>query len=591
MAQAHQRGLELFGQGQYQEAIGCFEECLRQAETSGVWNDWATAQFASGRVQEARAGLKRALQLDPRNTQAAENLRLVVSLAGSPQGCSGPNWPMGGKLEPILEQLLNDIRTISSEDPSLSQAVIRAIQVTHFDSGYFVEKCLERLARLPVEALLQALAVLEQRAQTDYRLSIVLGCYYMQAEDYEKALRLLRSACDRNPADLFAENNLIACSRRRAAKTGASSEFEGLEAYLAGSFCERPWHNLEMSWEGNVFLCCPGWLPLSAGNTQNQSLDQIWNSDFAREIRQSILDGSFRFCSKVHCPSIAGRTLPRRAGATSTAGKSTRTAAGERSAEVNPAEFPARVPHSPQRLHLSYDWTCNLACPQWRRDFQVARGREQESMDRTYLPMILRAARDAEVVYLAGAGEVFASRHSRHLLSVLKREQFPRLKFWLLSNGQLLNERAFHELDLYGRVGEVQISVDAARPETYRVVRRGGDFQRLLSNLAFLDALRSSQGENFRFELRFVVSSINFREMPEFVQLGRGFHVDSVLFTIVRNLGHVSPADFEKLNIANPGHPEHQEFLRVLESPELSDPIVDWGSVAPYRRPRGRWDE
>jgi MoaA/NifB/PqqE/SkfB family radical SAM enzyme len=212
-------------------------------------------------------------------------------------------------------------------------------------------------------------------------------------------------------------------------------------------------------------------------------------------------------------------------------------------------------------------------------------------MDRTYLPMIVRAAQDAEVVYLAGAGEVFASKHSRHLLSLLKREQFPRLKFWLLSNGQLLNERAFHELDLHGRVEEMQISVDAARPETYRIVRRGGDFQRLLSNLGFLGDLRSSQGENFRFELRFVVSSINFREMPEFVQLGRGFHVDSVLFTIVRNLGHLSLADFEKLNIANPDHPEHQEFLRVLESPELSDPIVDCGSVAPYRRPRGRRDD
>jgi hypothetical protein len=102
--------------------------------------------------------------------------------------------------------------------------------------------------------------------------------------------------------------------------------------------------------------------------------------------------------------------------------------------------------------------------------------------------------------------------------------------------------------------------------------------------LAFLDDLRSSRGEKFRFELSFVVSSMNFRDMPEFVQLGRKFRVDSILFTIVRNWGHLSLAEFEKLNVANPCHPEHQEFLRVLESPELSDPIVDCGSVEPYRR-------
>jgi hypothetical protein len=130
--------------------------------------------------------------------------------------------------------------------------------------------------------------------------------------------------------------------------------------------------------------------------------------------------------------------------------------------------------------------------------------------------------------------------------------------------------------------------VDAARAETYAVVRRGGDFQRVLSNLQFLDDLRSSRGEKFGLELSFVVSSMNFRDMPEFVHLGRGLHVDSISFSIVRNWGHLSLAEFEKLNIANPCHPEHQEFLRVLRSSELSDPIVDCESVEPYRRRESR---
>jgi wyosine [tRNA(Phe)-imidazoG37] synthetase (radical SAM superfamily) len=218
----------------------------------------------------------------------------------------------------------------------------------------------------------------------------------------------------------------------------------------------------------------------------------------------------------------------------------------------------------------------------------VANREEQECMGRDYLPFILRAAQDVKTLGIDGAGEVFASRHSRHLLSLLKRDRFPRLKFWLVSNGLLLNERAFRDLDLYGRVQGIEISMDAAREETYRVVRRGGDFQRLLSNLAFLYESRSLRAEKFRLGLRFVVSSMNFRDLPEFVQLGREFQADIIYLYMIRNWGHCSLPQFEELNIGHPSHPEHEDFRRILDSPELSDPIVDWGSVAPYRRQRSR---
>jgi len=585
MAQADQRGLELFAQGRYQEAIGSFEESLRQAETSEVWSDWATAQFASGRVPQAREGLKRALQLNPQNHQAAANLRLVELLADSAQKCAGGSQQGILSNDSLLRKFLQDIQAIPGEDPSLPPKVIAAIRTTRLDSGYFVGKCLERLAKLPPEILPPALACLERWAEAECRLAIVLGCLYLRAKEYERAGRLLRFACERNPLDLFAENALIACHHQRAAETGATSEFEGLEAYLAGSFCEVPWRHLEIAWDGNTFLCCPAWLPLCVGNARDQSLEEIWNSDLAMAIRKSILDGSFRFCSKFHCVSIAARTLPRRPSSVP-GGESALN-----SALAPSSEFPLRVPGGPRKLVLSYDRTCNLACPQCRSEFHVAGREEQESMERDYSPGILRTLRHAETLYLNGAGEAFVGRHSRRLLSLVKREQFPQLKLHFISNGQLLNERAFHEFDLWGRIHSIQISMDAARPETYRLVRRGGNFQRLLSNLAFLDELRRTREEKFRFVLSFVVSSLNFREIPEFVQLGNRFHVDSVIFTLFRNWGQLPRGEFEKLNVVNPDHPEHREFLRVLESPELSDPIVDCGSMAPYRHPPERRDE
>lgn len=77
---------------------------------------------------------------------------------------------------------------------------------------------------------------------------------------------------------------------------------------------------------------------------------------------------------------------------------------------------------------------------------------------------------------------------------------------------------------------------------------------------------------------------MNFREMAGFVQLGRKLQVDSTVFSVLKNWAHLSLAEFERLNVANPSHPDHEEFLRVLESRELSDSVGECGSVAPYRR-------
>jgi wyosine [tRNA(Phe)-imidazoG37] synthetase (radical SAM superfamily) len=153
-----------------------------------------------------------------------------------------------------------------------------------------------------------------------------------------------------------------------------------------------------------------------------------------------------------------------------------------------------------------------------------------------------------------------------------------------MTNGLLFDRRTFDELDLRGRVVEIMVSVDAVREETYRVVQRGGDFERLLASLEFIDDLRIRQGENFRLTFAFVVSVLNFRELPEFVRLGKRFHASQVDFNLIRNQSGFSAGEFARLNIANPNHPEHGEFLEVLGDKELSDPCVGWGSLG-YLRP------
>ena len=103
----------------------------------------------------------------------------------------------------------------------------------------------------------------------------------------------------------------------------------------------------------------------------------------------------------------------------------------------------------------------------------------------------------------------------------------------------------------------------------------------MLNKLALLDGLRTSGRDSFRLEFFFVVSTPNYREMPEFVQLARRFHADMALFTLLRSIGSFTEEEVSEWSVFNPDHRLHQDFLKVLEAPEMRDPIVA-GSLATF---------
>src|SRR6185295_18867756 len=91
----------------------------------------------------------------------------------------------------------------------------------------------------------------------------------------------------------------------------------------------------------------------------------------------------------------------------------------------------------------------------------------------------------------------FASHHFRHLITKLDAPRFSKLRLRLQTNGLLLDEEAWTDLRLDGRVDSIWISIDAAHADTYERLRRGGSFERLLRNLDFVSRLRRER--RFRF--------------------------------------------------------------------------------------------
>jgi molybdenum cofactor biosynthesis enzyme MoaA len=211
----------------------------------------------------------------------------------------------------------------------------------------------------------------------------------------------------------------------------------------------------------------------------------------------------------------------------------------------------------------------------------LARKEEQDRLNRTFEEAIFPLLRDARQVKVTGSGDPFASAHFRYVLTRLSQREFPQLRVQLQTNGLLLDQRAWEELDLDGLVESIWVSIDAACAETYAVVRRGGSFAKLLQKFEFMAALRR-QGRIRQLRLDFVVQALNFREMPDAVEIARVFDFDGICFQMIRNWGTFTVTEFNRHFIGSPDHPEYGDFLEVLRDPRLTWTGVNWSNLRPF---------
>ncbi|MBL6457830.1 SPASM domain-containing protein [Belnapia sp. T6] len=342
-------------------------------------------------------------------------------------------------------------------------------------------------------------------------------------------------------------------------------------------FCENPWTYCEIYAGGGVYICCPAWnRNIPVGNIYTGTPKQIWNSYQAQQFRRGILDGSFCACDHEKCPSLIARSLP-------TVAEVRQTWLGSILSDAIDNRR-AVAAHGPSVVKIGYDASCNLICPSCRTELMVAKKQEQERLNQIRDKFILPFLEHARILVMSSDGDPFASNHYRDILR-LTYEKLPDLKIGLCTNAVLLDQRAWDDCHLEGRVVSVQVSVDAARKETYNYVRRGGDFDRLKRNLHFLSGKRRSSTGFTTFDLLFVVQACNFREMAEFVELGEAVGADSVQFMLIDHWGRAMGADeYKHAKIWDSEHPDNADFRKILANDVFRRPIVKLGNVEAIMR-------
>lgn len=314
--------------------------------------------------------------------------------------------------------------------------------------------------------------------------------------------------------------------------------------------CKNPFNILEMH-EWFSGQCVPEWLlkyiPI------HTDLDKVWNSKEAIEVRESVMDGSYKFCDKTQCPYLEyllkyGKVDPN-------------------GPIVEKANFPIELLNTsgPHRLDLDFDNSCNYKCPSCRKDTYMADSDKMDEISKRLEEVKKVFGNSVKELYLSASGDPLVSRTYRKFLQTFNPLEFPNLEnIHFHTNASMWNSKVWNSMpNVHKFVRSCEISIDAATKETYETkVRLNGNWDNLISNLKFISTIKGLR----LIKPSFVVQQKNYKEMYDFAQLMKSIFGNKVLvlFVKINNWGTFSDSEFMKEKIWDSNHPEYDDFIIEL---------------------------
>jgi len=327
--------------------------------------------------------------------------------------------------------------------------------------------------------------------------------------------------------------------------------------------CLKPFQNFEIFESGDVVVCCPGWMRdgLVIGNIFRNTYAEIWNSDVVKNIRKSVVDGSFSFCNE-KCSHLISGLLTCRADVPL---KYTRA--------VN--EPCKDLDLLPAVIKISYDRSCNLWCFSCRKEKYLIKPDLSEKLLKANKEVVYPLLKDASKIQMLGSGEFLASKACLDLLSMLDKKTHGNLVCTFLTNGTLLNKSTWSSLSgLSWMKKSINLSFDGARKTTFETLRRGSNFDIVMKNLKFMSSLLE-QGEITNLALTVTVQEANFKELPQIIDIAKDHNVSSIFFLRMINIRYGN--DISNIDIASIHHPLHDNFKQILRIIRY-EKIVNLGS-------------
>ena len=320
--------------------------------------------------------------------------------------------------------------------------------------------------------------------------------------------------------------------------------------------CSAPFNYTEV-FDDRQYLCCPSWLPVDVWD--GKSIKSSFFSDKAKEVRESIIDGSYKYCDEKQCPYLSGL-------------KNNNYSTKFVKKDKKSIEF-FRNKNEIQTVNFCFDRSCNFQCPSCRSELINYYGKDRKQVEEKLDEITNEISSTVKRLYLTGTADPFYSKSFREFLETLDSKKFNKLEsIHLHTNGSLWNKTMWERVKaIHPYVNSCEVSIDAGTKETYETKTRiGGKWDVLLENLEFITTIDTIKF----FSFSFVVQDSNFREMKLFYDMITNYMKDSkskfdVFYNSIVNWGTYTEEEYLEKNVTNPNHKDHKEFLEVLE--EMKD--------------------
>jgi radical SAM protein with 4Fe4S-binding SPASM domain len=271
---------------------------------------------------------------------------------------------------------------------------------------------------------------------------------------------------------------------------------------LSENFCPVPFTTLIFEANGNVCMCRRKGAEFSIGDIRSQSIEEIWNGETLRSIREEFLTGNVTTCAKEiardRCNISPGH-----------------------SNLFEGLELKAHQTRPPIRITPNFNGRCNLECPMCHI-WQFPNGLYDEvgiwqKLETDILPHLVEID--------TFSGEPFVQKDTYRLIEMAARIN-PLIEWSFTTNGNWkFNSHVRTHLDKI-RIKEMIFSIDSLDPERYAKIRKNGRLDLALKtfdDLIEYEKERLDSGKSpVGMSIMYTVQKENWMDVPtilEFIKL------------------------------------------------------------------------
>ena len=322
---------------------------------------------------------------------------------------------------------------------------------------------------------------------------------------------------------------------------------------LRGMVCYEPFSAVNIDNRGDVTLCgCTGWMPLRVGNIWLNTIQDILNSHIARQVRDSIRDGSYRFCNGNTCGIINNGGL--------VSASRQDHLSGWPAYELYKDETQPKIPTT---YYISGDRVCNLSCPSCRKSIikhdALARQKHQDAMASLNSQLFGGTSEHQLDIHASTSGEVFASPLLLEFLRDFPIDRYPNAGFLFQTNGLMLKKKWPDIAHLHSRVKQLTITIDSCRKAPYEILRRGGGYEDMVENVEFASLLSIK-----KLHLKMVLQRTNHDEVEQFYHWCKARGATKVQYTRLEDWHTYSKEEYAYHDVLNPAHDLYQATVDQL---------------------------